>query len=59
MAKNSDWGYTKINLEIKSRSERRKKLEELVKQEDKFNKLVDKLKQNAHRETNRGDKDND
>jgi hypothetical protein len=59
VAKNSDWGHTKINLEIKSRSERRKKLEELVKQEDKFNKLVDKLKQNARRETDQGDKDND
>jgi hypothetical protein len=47
MAKSSQWGHTKINLETQSKSERRKELKEIDKQEDKFNKLVEKLRQNA------------
>jgi hypothetical protein len=47
MAKSSQWGHTKINLETQSKSERRKELKEIDKQEDKFNKLVGKLKESA------------
>jgi hypothetical protein len=47
MAKSSQWGHTKINLETQSKSERRKELKEIDKQEDKFNRLVEKLRQNA------------
>jgi hypothetical protein len=58
MSKNSNWGHIKINLENQSRSEQRKGLEELGKQENTFNKLLDKLKQNARRETDKDSKGN-
>jgi hypothetical protein len=47
MSKSSHWGHTKIDLETQSKSERRKQVQEIDKQEDKFNKLVDKLRENA------------
>ena len=47
MAKSSQWGHTKINRETQSKSERRKELKEIDKQEDKFDRLVEKLRQNA------------
>jgi hypothetical protein len=49
MGKSSRWGHTKINLETQSKSGRRKEEREMDKQQDKFNKLVDTLKQNARR----------
>ena len=50
MSKNNNWSHTKINLENHFRTERRKGLEELDKQENKLNKLLDKLKHNARTE---------
>ena len=47
MAKTNQWGRTKISIETQSKSERQKELKEIDKQEEKFNKLVDKLRQNA------------
>jgi hypothetical protein len=58
MVKGSHWGHTKVNLENQSRSERRKELQELGKRENNFNKLVDKLRQNARRETGKDTKEN-
>jgi hypothetical protein len=58
MAKSDNWGHTKSNLEKQSRSERRKGLQELGKQDDKLDKLVAKLKRNARRETDEGSNDN-
>jgi hypothetical protein len=58
MVKGSHWGHTKVNLEKQSRSERRKELQELGKRENKFNKLVDKLRQNARREADKDTKEN-
>jgi hypothetical protein len=47
MAKSNHWGHTKFNLENQSKSGRRKGLKEVDKQEDKFNKLVDKLREST------------
>jgi hypothetical protein len=47
MAKSNHWGQRKINLETQSKSERRKQVKEIDKQEDRFTKLVEKLRQNA------------
>ncbi len=49
MGKSNHWGHTKINLEKPSQSERRKGLQEIDKREDKFNKLIDKLRENARK----------
>jgi hypothetical protein len=47
-----------VNLETQSKSERRKEGREMDKQQDKFNKLVDTLKQKARRgKTDQGSKD--
>jgi hypothetical protein len=58
MVQGSRWGHTKITLERPSRSERQKELQELGKQEDTFNKILDTLKQNARREINKDSNDN-
>jgi hypothetical protein len=50
MSTSRHWGHTKISLETQSKSERRKELQEIDKQEDKFNRLVDKLRQNTRDE---------
>jgi hypothetical protein len=47
MKKSNHWGQRKISLETQSTTERRKQLREIDKQEDKFSKLVEKLRQNA------------
>jgi hypothetical protein len=57
MGKISHWGHTKIDLETPSKSERRKEELEMDKQQDKLDKLIDKLKQNARRKTDQGSKD--
>jgi hypothetical protein len=53
MVKSTQWRHTKVNLETNSRSERRKALKELGKQEDKFNQIIDKLRQNVRKETDK------
>jgi hypothetical protein len=58
MIKSGHLGHTKMNPETQSRRERRKELRVLGKQDDKFNKLLDKLKQNARRDTKKGRDDN-
>jgi hypothetical protein len=50
VSKSNDWGQRKINLESQSKTERRKQLQEIDKQDDKFNKLVNKLRENARKE---------
>jgi hypothetical protein len=57
MVKRSHWAHTKVNLENQSRKERRKELQELGKRENKFNQLVDKIRQNARRETDKDPKE--
>jgi hypothetical protein len=57
MGKSSPWRHTKINLETRSKSERRQEEREMDKQQDEFNRLVDKLKHNARKETGHGSKD--
>ena len=49
MGKRNHWGERKITLETQSNTERRKQLQEIDKQKDKFNKLVDKLRQNSRK----------
>jgi hypothetical protein len=58
MAKSGHWRHTKVNLETQSRSDRRKELKELGKQDNEFTKLVDKLRQNARRDADKSSKDN-
>jgi hypothetical protein len=50
MARSKHWGHTKISLERSSRSSERKERLEQDKQEDKFSKLVDKLRQSGRKE---------
>jgi predicted RNA-binding protein with RPS1 domain len=53
MNKSRHWGHAKISLETQSETKRRKELKEIDKQEDKFNKLVDKLRRNASQENDK------
>jgi hypothetical protein len=60
MRKSGRRGHTKINLATRSKSEQRKEELEMDKQQYKFNKLVDTLKQNARKgKTHRGSKASD